>query len=50
MLSLLQGNVMKETFKVNVLNVDTWIRLLYMILFVMLLVVARFVVLIVTII
>lgn len=48
MLSLPQGNVMKETFKVNVLNVDTWIRLLYMILFVMLLVVARFVVLIIT--
>ena len=40
---------MKETFKINVLNVDTWIRVLYMILFVMLLVVARFVVLIITI-
>ena len=39
---------MKETFKINLLNVDTWIRLLYMILFVMLLVVARFVVLIIT--
>ncbi|WP_438952440.1 DUF4389 domain-containing protein [Porticoccus sp.] len=36
---------MKETFKVNLLNIDTWIRLLYMILFVILLVVARFVVL-----
>lgn len=40
---------MKETLKMNLLNLDTWIRLLYMILFVMLLVVARFVVLLVAI-